>query len=414
MKKLTLFVPVICIGLILGCDSLNSSNPDTSSKETNKHENNKDDKEFAYVTEHFADLKILRYQIPGFDELTKKQKELCYYLYEAALAGRDIIWDQNYKHNLYIRRTLEAIVNTYSGDKNSEDYHKFSVFTKRVWFSNGIHHHYSNNKIVPEFTEDYFALLVKKSDKKELPLQRGESVQDLISKITNILYNPDVAPKKVNLNPEDDLVASSATNFYEDVAQKEVESFYKTKINSDDKTPISHGLNSKVTKRNGKIIEQVWKVGGMYTEAIEKIVYWLELAITVAENEQQKLAFEKLVEYYKTGDLKKFDEYSIAWVNDINSTVDVINGFIEVYGDPLGYKGSFESVVSIKDMEATKRIEAIGKEAQWFEDNSSIMANHKKENVTGISAKVITVVVESGDASPSTPIGINLPNANWS
>lgn len=372
-----------------------------------------EDDDFAYQTEQFSDLRILRYKVPGFEELKKNQKELVYYLYEAALAGRDIIWDQNYKHNLCVRRTLEAIVNSYTGDKNTEDYKNFMIYTKRVWFSNGIHHHYSNAKIVPEFTSEYFKTLVEGCEKDKLPLQKDESIEALIKKLTPIIFDPSVAAKKVNQNSDEDMVVNSATNFYEGVTQSEVEEFYSKMVDKTNPTPISFGLNSKVVKNGGTLAEKKWKIGGMYKEAIEKITFWLEKAVVVAENPNQKAALEKLIEYYKTGDLKVFDEYNIAWVNDTESAIDVVNGFIETYGDPLGKKGSYESVVSIKDFEASKRIAAIGKEAQWFEDNSPIMAEHKKQNVKGISAKVITVVVESGDASPSTPIGINLPNSNW-
>jgi dipeptidyl-peptidase III len=368
---------------------------------------------FRYITEQFADLRIQRYQVPGFEQLSTRQKELLYYLYEAALSGRDIIYDQNFKHNLRIRRTLESIVAHYTGDRNSAEFGQFLTYAKRVWFSNGIHHHYSNNKILPEFSQAYFAQLVKNSPQAKFPLQKGETIDRFITFLSPILFDPKVAAKKVNLAAGQDLLKTSATNFYEGVSQQEAEAFYARTIDKNDPHPISYGLNSKLTKQNGKIVEKVWKVGGMYSPAITKIVYWLEKAVGVAENEKQKLALDKLIQYYKTGDLRIFDEYSIAWVNDTDSRIDVVNGFIEVYGDPLGYRGSYESVVSIKDLEATQRIKAIGDQAQWFEDHSSIQAEHKKKNVTGISAKVITAVVEAGDAAPTTPIGINLPNANW-
>ncbi len=369
--------------------------------------------EFKYQTEQFADLRIQRYQVPGFDTLSLQRKKLAYYLYQAALSGRDIIWDQHYKHNLYIRRTLEAIVKNYKGDRTTDDFQKFMVYTKRVWFSNGIHHHYSSIKIMPGFSSTYFAELVKNSPGGDFPLQKGETLDDLIRKLTPILFDPTVDAKRVNLDPNVDMIATSANNFYEGVTQREVEKYYKRIINPGDPHPISYGLNSKMMKKDGKIVERVWKVGGMYSPAIEKIVYWLEKASQVAENDKQKKALDLLIKYYKTGDLKVFDEYNIAWVQDTNSLIDVVNGFIEVYGDPLGYRGSFESVVSVKDMEATRRIATISNNAQWFEDHSPIMDAHKKKNVKGVSAKVITVVVESGDASPSTPIGINLPNSNW-
>lgn len=369
--------------------------------------------EFQYLNESFADLQILRYQVPGFEELSLQQKELLYYLYKAALSGRDIFYDQNYKHNIKVRRTLEAIVENYSGNLNNENFKNFMVYTKRVWFSNGIHHHYSTRKILPEFNINYFAELINSTPQNALPLEEGETKEDLISFFNNVIFNPDVDAIRVNLDAEVDFVSASANNFYEGLTAKEVEEFYKKKMNPNDKTPISYGLNSKLIKENGEIKEKVWKVGGMYSEAIEQVVYWLEKASSVAENEKQKKALDLLIEYYKTGDLKKFDEYNIAWVEDTDSRIDVVNGFIEVYGDPLGYRGAFESVVSFRDSEATERIDAISKEAQWFEDNSPISDEYKKKNVVGISAKVITVVVESGDASPSTPIGINLPNANW-
>jgi dipeptidyl-peptidase III len=369
--------------------------------------------EFKFLTEQFADIKIVRYQVPGFEELSAKEKELLYYLYEAALAGRDIMWDQNFKYNLTIRRTLEAIVQNYQGEKTSQDWMKLMEYTKRVWFSNGIHHHYSNDKFQPEFSKEFFENILKSIDSNLLPLNEGQSVDDLIKVISPIIFDETVYAKKVSLDPNKDLIAASSVNFYEGVTESDVENFYKNVVDVNENEPISHGLNSKLVKENGKIIEKTWKVGGMYSPAIEKIVYWLEKASTVAENENQKKSLDLLVEFYKTGDLKTFDDYNIAWVNDTNSRIDVVNGFIEVYNDPIGYRGSYESVVSIKDMEASKRIEAIGNQAQWFEDNSTIMDEHKKKNVQGISAKVITVVVESGDASPATPIGINLPNANW-
>lgn len=370
-------------------------------------------KDFVFQTEQFADLKIIRYQVPGFEQLTAKQKEMVYYLYQAALSGREMIWDQNYKNNLLVRRTLEAIVGTYKGDRNAEDFKKFMVYTKRVWFSSGIHHHYGSKKFEPEFSKEYFSQLVKNSTDGSFPIAAGETLDQLIAKLTPIIFDPNVDAKRVNLDPKEDIIKTSAMNFYEGLTQKEVEDYYKKIIDTKDPRPISYGLNSKLVKENGTIQEKVWKVGGMYSPAIEKIVYWLEKASSVAENDAQKASLDKLIEYYKTGDLKKFDEYNILWVKDTESMIDVTNGFIEVYGDPLGYRGAFESVVSIKDMEASKRIDAISKEAQWFEDNSPLAPEHKKKNVTGISAKVITVVVESGDASPSTPIGINLPNANW-
>ena len=378
-----------------------------SQKQEQKHDN------FKYVTEQFADLRIQRYQVPGFEELTPKQKELVYYLYQAALCGRDIIWDQNYKNDLYIRRTLEGIVKTYSGDRKAPEFAKFMEYTKRVWFSNGIYHHYGNRKFTPEFSKEYFEQLVSGSDEYKLPLQNNETVSDLIKKLEPILFDPKVDPIKVNLNPKDDLVKTSAVNFYEGVTQKEVEAFYKKMMKPNDPEPISYGLNSKLYKEKGDIFERHWKTDSVYGFAIKKVVEWIQKAIAVAENDQQKKALQLLVDVYQTGDLKKWDEYNIEWVKDTSSVIDFVSGFIETYNDPLGYKGTYESIVSIKDPEATKRIKAISDNAQWFEDNSPIMPEHKKKHVKGISAKVINVVVEAGDASPSTPIGINLPNANW-
>src|SRR3989339_1527327 len=373
---------------------------------------NKEDN-VKYLTEQFADLRIQRYQVPGFEELSLRQKLLKYYLYQASLSGRDMIYDQNYKHNLYIRRTLEAIVKTYNGNKSTPDYQKFLTYVKRVWFSNGIHHHYANKKIIPEFSKEYFTELVGGADEYELPLQNMETPNDLIKKLSPILFDPKVDGMKVNQDPNADMVKSSAVNFYEGITQKEVEAFYKKVVNPNDPQPISYGLNSKLLREKGEVFERHWKANSMYAAPIKKIIYWLQQAVEVAENDQQKKCFQLLIEYYETGDLKKWDEYNIAWVKDTTSVIDFVNGFIETYNDPLGYRANYESIVSIKDNEATKRIEAISKNAKWFEDNCPIAKEHKKPDVKGISAKVITAVVEAGDAAPSTPIGINLPNANW-
>lgn len=371
------------------------------------------EEKFVVQTEQFADLAILRYRIEGFEQLSLKQKELVYYLYEAALCGRDIIFDQNYKYNLVIRRTLEAIIQNHSEDKTSEEYLKLLVYAKRVWFSNGIHHHYSSLKFTPEITKEYLVALINEVPEGKLPLAREQSKSDFIKFIIPLIFDTTIAVTKTNQADGVDLIASSANNFYENITQKEVEEYYSSKTDKTNPRAISVGLNSKLEKVNGEIVENTWKVGGMYSAAIEKIVYWLDKAVTVAETEHQKIAFQKLIEFYKTGDLKTFDDYCIEWIKDTQSSVDAINGFIETYSDPLGFKANFESIVSFKDVVATKRIEAISKEAQWFEDNSPISAQHKKKNVKGISAKVITVVVESGDSSPSTPIGVNLPNATW-
>jgi dipeptidyl-peptidase-3 len=368
------------------------------------------DSNFNVEAEGFADLQLLRYQIHGWNELSLQQKQLAYYLYEAALCGRDILYDQKNKYGLMVRKTLETAYGTYNGDKSTEDWKKFEVYCGRFWFSNGYHHHYSNEKFIPECTYEYFAGVVKSSDTAALPKEPGESVDAFLTRIKPMVFDLKFQPKLVDQRANIDNVVNSSVNFYEGVTQKEVEAFY-SKYPSFGSIP-SYGLNSKVMKENGQVVEKVWKVGGMYSAAIEKIVGWLEKAATVAENENQKKTLELLIQYYKTGDLKTFDDYSIAWVND-TSRIDVVNGFIEVYLDPIGKKGSFESTLSMKDMEATKRIKAIADQAQWFEDNSPLMPQHKKDTVKGITAKVITVIVESGDAAPSTPIGINLPNADW-
>jgi dipeptidyl-peptidase-3 len=405
-RKFLLAIPVIA--LLTSCnngsskDEVNAGKKDSLANEP-----------FEYKAEQFADLRVLRYQVPGFDQLSLQQKTLLYYLSEAALCGRDIMYDQNYKYNLCVRKTLENIIGTYSGDKNSPEYGLFMEYAKRVWFSNGIHHHYSSDKIIPEFTYDFFGAIVKGSDAKGFPLMDGENIDQFITRLTPILFDPKIAAKKVNLDPKVDMVTGSAVNFYEGVTQKEAGEFYKDVNKNNKETPVMAGLNSKLIKVNGRLQEQIWKVGGLYSPAIEKIVYWLEKASTVAENAAQKDALDKLVVFYKSGSLTDFDTYSIAWARDTASTIDAVNGFIEVYNDPLGYKGSFEAVVSVKDFEASKRIKTIGDNAQWFEDNSPIAKEHKKDTVTGIAAKVINVVMEAGDAAPSTPIGINLPNNEW-
>lgn len=367
---------------------------------------------FEVECDRFADLQVLRYEIPGFEELSSQQKELAYYLYEAANCGRDIIYDQKYKHNITIRKTLEVLLENFKGDKRTAEWKALETYAKRVFFSNGIHHHYSNLKFIPECSPEFFKGAIQAMDPTLLPLN-GATVDGFIAMLTPIIFDPKVDAKIVDLASGIDNVKASANNFHEGVTQAEVEAFYAAKMKKDDPQPISWGLNSKMVKENGVLAEKVWKVGGMYSPAIEKIVYWLEKAIPVAENDKQKKALELLVSYYKTGDLKTWDDYNIAWVADVDSRLDVVNGFIEVYGDAIGKRASFESVVSMKDMEATKRIAAIANEAQWFEDNSPIMSEHKKKTVKGITAKVITVIQEAGDAAPSTPIGINLPNANW-
>jgi dipeptidyl-peptidase-3 len=367
---------------------------------------------FNVEAEGFADLQMLRFQIPGFSALTPKQKELAYYLYEAALCGRDIIYDQKSRYGITLRKTIEAIYGTYNGDKSGAEWEQFRVYAGQFWFSSGNHHHYGNEKFFPQCSQEYFRKLIAGADQSKLPFdEEHKDLQSFSSYILPIIYDANIEPKLVDLRPNIDNVTASSVNFYEGVTQAEVEKYYE-QFDTKGDAP-SWGLNSKLIKQDGEIRERIWHVSGMYTESIQQIVNWLEKAERVAETTEQRTALRLLIEFYHSGDLKKWDEYSIAWVKDTKSRIDVVNGFIEVYLDAIGKKGSFESCVSIKDLEATKRIEAIAKNAQWFEDHSPLMPEHKKKVVKGITAKAITVIVESGDAAPSTPIGINLPNADW-
>lgn len=368
---------------------------------------------FDYTVEQFADLQILRYRVPGFEDLSLKQKELVYYLTEAALQGRDILFDQNGKYNLTIRRMLEAVYTGYKGDKNTPDFKAMEVYLKRVWFSNGIHHHYGSEKFVPGFTPEFFRQAVQSVDAATLPLAEGQTVEQLCEEVFPVIFDPTVMPKRVNQAAGADLVLTSACNYYDGVTQQEAEDFYNALKNPQDETPVSYGLNSRLVKEDGKIQEKVWKVGGLYGQALEKIVYWLKKAEGVAETPEQKAVIAKLMEFYETGDLKTFDEYAILWVKDLNSRIDFVNGFTESYGDPLGMKASWESLVNFKDLEATQRTELISGNAQWFEDHSPVDGQFKKEKVKGVSAKVITAAILAGDLYPATAIGINLPNANW-
>ena len=370
----------------------------------------KEGDQFNVVADQFADVQVLRYRVPEFDQLSLQQKKLAYYLSQAGLAGRDIFYDQKYKHNLLVRKTIEAILKTYSGDKSEANYKQFEVYAKRVFFSNGIHHHYSNIKFVPECSADYFKMLVGKSS--NLPLGK-KSKAEFLEFITPIIFDPKLDAKLVDLSPGIDNVKASAVNFYEGVTEDEVKKFYETLKAGSSNKQLSFGLNSKVVKENGAVAERKWKVGGMYDGALKRMASWLNKAAEVAETPTQKEHLRKLVEYYESGDLERFDEHCILWVKETSARVDVANGFIEVYQDPLQIKGSYESIVSMKDNEASKRIAAISGQAQWFEDHSPIMDQHKKKNVVGISAKVITVLGEVGDAAPTTPVGINLPNADW-
>ena len=368
---------------------------------------------FKYFVDQFEDMRVLKYHLPGFDLLSLQQKKLIYYLGEAALCGRDILWAQNFKYNLKIRKTLEAIIESYSGNKESPDYKAFLVYAKRVFFANGIHHHYSNDKLKPGFNETYFEELINGSDPFLLPLEKGEIKEKLLSLLAPIIFNENIYARKIEQRTGADMVVESATNMYEGVNQKEVESFYACKTDPKDPHPVSLGLNSRVLKKDNKIIEEVYKSGGLYGPALDQIIIWLEKAKTAAETDAQKQEIGLLIDYYKTGDLKTWDDYNIAWAKDTDPIVDYNNGFIETYGDPLGMKATWEAIVDYKDIEATKRTDIISANAQWFEDNSPVQQQYKKEKVTGIAAKVINIAMLGGDCYPASPLGINLPNADW-
>ena len=395
MKKLIMILGIA--GLLTACNS--------SDKEAQNGE-------FKYLVDEFADLKVMRYQIPGWDELTLQQKEYIYYLGEAAKCGRDILADQNFKYNLTVRKTLEAILNSYKGDTQCTDYQNFVVYAKRVFFSNGIHHHYAEDKMFPGISQEYFAQLVKNSDPKLLPLAEGESVDDFLTFLTPVIFDKDLYAMR--RSSEEDIIQNSCVNFYKGHINKgEVEAYYDAQRDANDPTPISYGLNSKLVKENGQLHEDVYKVDGLYGKAIEQIIYWLKKANEVAENDSQRNYTNLLIDYYTTGNLKTWDEYNIAWVEDSISNIDFVNGFIEDYNDPMGMKATWEAIVDYKDMEATKRSEIISANAQWFEDNSPVDPRFKKKECKGVSAKGIIVTTLAGDCFPAPPIGINLPNADW-
>lgn len=395
MRLNTIACVVLASSMFLACNKAKTEG-------TGNEESKAGTENFEFSIDQFADIEVLKYQVPGWENLTLKEQTLVYYLSQAGMAGRDIIWDQNYKHNLKIRKALEHIYVNYQGDKTTSDWQNFETYTKRVWFSNGIHHHYSNEKIKPEFSEVYF---------KEL---MSTTKAELAPEVVAILFN-NQDTKKVNLDLSKGLLKGSAVNFYgEGITEAEVEAFYNKMKPADPLRPLSTGLNSKLVRdANGQLVEKVWKSGGMYGDAIDKIIYWLEKAKTVAENQKQADALALLIRYYQTGDLKTWDEYNVAWVQATEGNIDYNNGFIEVYADPLGHRGSYESVVQIKDFDMSAKMEVISKNAQWFEDNSPLLPAHKKKNVVGVSYKTVIVASESGDASPSTPIGVNLPNADW-
>jgi dipeptidyl-peptidase-3 len=369
--------------------------------------------DFQYAVEQFADLQMLRYQVKGFDELSLNQKKLIYYLSQAALEGRDILFDQNGKYNLRIRKMLETVYTDYAGDRADTNFVNMETYLKRVWFSNGIHHHYACDKFVPNFTPEFFRQALESVDAAKLPLAEGETLDQLCAEIFPVIFDPTVMPKRVNQADGEDLVLTSAGNYYEGVTQEEAEQFYLDLKDPNDTMPVMFGMNSRLVKENGVVKEKVWKSGGLYGAAIDKIIGWLRKAEQVAENDAQKAVIAKLIQFYIDGDLKTFDDYSILWVQDLQSRVDFVNGFIESYGDPLGMKASWESIVNFKDEEATHRTEVISANAQWFEDHSPVDRRFKKEQVKGVSAKVITAAILGGDLYPSTAIGINLPNSNW-
>ena len=389
---------------------LNSYGGQKEAKETNEQKN-----EFNYVVDQFADLEILRYQVPRFEELPLQKKLLLYHLSEAALMGRDILFDQNCRYNLLIRRTLEAIYLNHEGDRDTEQFKAFETYLKRIWFSNGIHHHYSTDKLPVPFTKEFFHALLADLDKSHLPLRENQTVEQFISEISEVLYNVEYLAKRCQQSGDEDVIKASSNNYYAgNLSEKEVSAFYAKLKNPNDNTPISYGLNSRLVKNaDGAIEEKTWKVGGLYTEALEKIVAELQKALPFTENNAQKAVVETLISYYQTGDLTTFDAYSVLWLKDLDSEVDFVNGFTETYGDPLGMKASWESTVNFINKKATQRTQIISQNAQWFEDHSPVDPRFRKNKVKGISAKVITVAMLGGDCYPATPIGINLPNADW-
>ena len=372
---------------------------------------------FPYADERFADLQMLRYQVHGFDNLSLQQKKFVYYLSEAALTGRDILWDQNGRYNLRLRQMLETVYTDYQGDRTSADFRAFEVYLKRVWFSNGIHHHYGCDKFVPGFSEDFLRMALNSVDQSKLPLAEGQTVEQMVAELFPVIFDPTVMPKRTNQADGQDLVLTSAANYYgEGVTQAEAETFYLNmkEANPDPAHPVMFGMNSRLVKdANGKLVENVWRSGGLYGAAIDRIIHWLELAQGVAENDKQSAVIGKLIEYYRTGNLHTFDDYTILWVQATEGMVDFVNGFTESYGDPLGMKASWEGMANFKDLEATRRTETLSGNAQWFEDNSPVDSRFKKEECKGITAKVIVAAMLGGDLYPSTAIGINLPNSNW-
>ena len=395
MKKIIIFMALT--GILTGCNDSREHTED-----------------FNYTADRFADIEILRYQVSGFENLHLQQKQLLFHLSEAALMGRDILFDQNNRYNLAIRRALEAVYQNYNGDKESADFKAFETYLKRVWFASGIHHHYAEDKFIPGFSSHFFESCIRQLSPALLSMREGQTVDLWLEEILPVIFQPEVMPKRSVQSGELDWIAVSANNYYgEGVTMQEVEDFYAAQRDPNDLRPVSYGLNSRLVKDNDRLVEKVWKVGGLYTEAIEQIVAELQKAVPFAENNAQKAVIERLIEYYQTGDLKTFDAYSILWLQDTDSEVDFVNGFTETYGDPLGIKASWESTVNFINKDATRRTKIISDNAQWFEDHSPTDSRFKKKEVKGVSAKVITVAMLGGDCYPATPIGINLPNADW-
>ncbi|MFT4523619.1 MAG: dipeptidyl-peptidase-3 [Bacteroidia bacterium] len=403
MKNIILLsITVLLTSFMVSCNS-----------QANNSDANGNSDSFEIKVDRFADIQVLRYQVSSLEKLTPKQKELVYYLSQAALSGRDIIYACNYKHNLQIRRSLENIYQHYKGDKNSEDWKAFATYLKRVWFSNGIHHHYSEKKIMPEFDAAYFAVLVAKSSGGTWPLLQGESLEQMVAKLNPPIFDSAVDAKKVVKDKGVDKIVASANNYYGDgITENEAIAHYKSQMNKTDK-PIENGLNSRLIRKDGKLVDWTYKSGGLYGAAIDEMITWLKKAQGVAENPAQAKHLGLLIEYFTTGSLEKWDETNLQWVKSTDGDIDFILGFIEVYGDAIGYKGAFEGVIEITDFEASEQMQIMGQNAQWFEDNSPIMAEHKKKNVVGVSYRVVNAAMEAGDAAPSTPIGVNLPNSNW-
>ena len=373
-----------------------------------------DDKlDFTYSVDRFADIQVIRYKVPGFEDLTLRQKKLVYFLSKAAWEGRDILYDQNGKYNLRIRKMLEAVYLHYDGDRSDKHFLALETYLKRVWFSNGIHHHYATDKFIPEFSPEFFREALKHIDPNELPLTDGKTLDELCDEIFPIIFDPNVMPKRVNQADGADVVQTSACNYYSNVSQEEAEQFYNVMKSEDDVHPVMYGLNSRLVKENGQVKEVIWKSGGLYGKAIDRIIFWLEKALPYAETPEQAEVIRTLIDYYRTGDLRTFDEYSILWVKDLDAHIDFTNGFIESYGDPLGLKASWEAIVNFKDVVATHRTEVLSENAAWFEQHSPVDNRFKKSKVKGVSAKVITATILGGDLYPSSAIGINLPNSNW-